>query len=442
MTLSWFTSHSDSGNEGFLDVGTAPAGGGWVGAPDLGMIGGGVGPVCGADGTVFIGNSDGRMFALHADGTLAWSRDTAGLGTMAASPVVTADGSVFAVTTRRITRDHRPGAPPSGIRDESYLHRFTPSGDWSFTSFPERDRITGTAMAPLNIWRQDAVEVLMIPVVYRVLSTTEIWILAFSSGGQFLGDALVTRLQDSAVTGEGIPFAWPTFPHFDLAGTFSFPGVAIFKNPAGGTPWVLVSDVNHALVSYTFALDGSAGRFTEHNRFQNTKLDFSAPPMVPLFDGHTRIGTRQGKLLSAGPIGGGPSPIDLSEPIYAAPTRTADDRLVVVTKTDDWEGTMSVVRGGSVLSRTKLPGGSAVSPAASRSHVFVSARSALVTYDANTMAEVARLSWPGSGSGGFRPPVIGPLGHVYALAWDQAQKREVLYVFRPPRVVHHPPTPL
>jgi hypothetical protein len=157
------------------------------------------------------------------------------------------------------------------------------------------------------------------------------------------------------------------------------------------------------------------------------------------FDGHTVIGTRQGRLLFYGPRGN-PPPIDLSESIYASPTRTADGRLVIVTYPDSGTGTISVLRDGSVLSRTKLPAGSAVSAAASRSHLYVSTTTALVTYDANTMAEVERLPWPGGGSGGFWPPVIGPLGHVYAMAWDRTMNKQVLYVFRPPRRVRHPPT--
>ena len=292
---------------------------------------------------------------------------------------------------------------------------------------------TGMATAPFNIWREGDVEVLMIPVVYNVLSTVEIRVLAFSSGGGFLGDALVSRFQyDVTGTGGFVPWPTPHFPHYHLSPLAppSFPGVAIFANPQGGTPYVLVSDWYHTMVGYTFALEGTAGRFTERFRFQDTNREFSAPPMV-LPDGHTRIGTRQGPLLFAGPNMRPMSSIDGSEPIFASPTRTADGRLVVVTYPDSAVGTMSVLRDGSVLSRTKLPGGAIVSAAASHSHVFVATPEALLTYDANTMAEVQRFPWD---LGGYWPPVIGPQGHVYAMA------NNVLYVFPPPRPVRHPPT--
>src|SRR5262245_3679237 len=107
MTLSWFSSHSNGANESFLDVGTAPAGRGSVSLPELGTFLGGVGPVVGADGTVFIGNEQGKVFAIRADGVPAWNRDTGNMGRIAASPIVTANGLVFVVTTRTLQRDHR-----------------------------------------------------------------------------------------------------------------------------------------------------------------------------------------------------------------------------------------------------------------------------------------------------------------------------------------------
>ena len=85
---------------------------------------------------------------------------------------------------------------------------------------------------------------------------------------------------------------------------------------------------------------------------------------------------------------------------------------------------MVVLRANMVESRKKLPGQSVVRAAASQTHVFVATSEALVTFDANARTEVRRLPWNG---GGFWPPVIGPQGHVYAMA------NKVLFVFRPPR---------
>ena len=51
------------------------------------------------------------------------------------------------------------------------------------------------------------------------------------------------------------------------------------------------------------------------------------------------------------------------------------------------------------------------------------ARTASSRIDANSLAEVARFDWVG---GGLNPPVIGPKGHVYAIASN------ILFVFPPP----------
>ncbi len=416
--LSWSRAHATAGNEGFIDVKTAPAGRGSVSVPEIGKFAGSVCPVTAPDGTVFIGNAGGKVFGFRADGMLLWSRDTGNTGAIAASPVVTSDGNVFVVTTRVLTRDHRAGAPASGIRPESYLHRFTAGGGWSGPiPFPTRDRITGYTAAPFNIWREGGNEVLMVPVVYRVLSTTEVWILAFSSAAGFLGDAMVTRTQDEIV---GVKPDWLPPVHFEpgvLPDPAGFPSVAIFNNPQGGTPFIMVSDRMHNLVGYTFATDGTKGQFTERFRVKDKQRFFT--PMV-MFDGHTRTGTSDGRIVVAGPNAVTVPPIKLGTAAVWAPlTRTADGRLIAVSGNPD----MVVLRGNAVEARRKLPGYSLVRAAVSRTHIFVATTEALVTFDANTTAEVMRFPWNG---GGIWPPVIGPQGHVYAMA------QNVLFVFRPP----------
>ena len=72
----------------------------------------------------------------------------------------------------------------------------------------------------------------------------------------------------------------------------------------------------------------------------------------------------------------------------------------------------------------QAPGGSVVSAAASRTHLFVSTQDAFLTYHPVTMAELARIDWVG---GGVNQPAIGPQGHVYAMASN------ILFVFPPPK---------
>jgi hypothetical protein len=424
--ISWFRAHADGSNDGFLDVSTAPAGQGSLSIPQIGTFAPGTGPVIGTDGTVYIGNEQGKVFAFHANGTPAWSRQLPHGHAVKASPVVSSDGSIF-VVSGTVVRDHRGGE--SRVRYQSFLNRFTPGGGWTWTEFPERYstfelyRGSGATSAAPNIWRFGAAEVLMVPVVYRVPGGTEIRLQALWLTGAPLADILVKHFSDE-ITGSSdlnFPF-WPVefHPGVDAPSVVPFPGVAISFQ--GGTPFVMVSDRNHDLVGFTFEINGSAGQFTERFRTHDDGVVFASPPVV-LSDGHTVIGTTDGRLEFAGPNTSAVQAASGLDPIYSAPTRTADGRLVTV----GWMrggGSVAVLRGNAVQSRSGLPGESIASAAASRTHVFVATANAFLTYDATTMVQIQKFDWVG---GGLWPPVIGPQGHVYAMATN------ILFVFPPPR---------
>src|SRR5205085_1609325 len=148
--------------------------------------------------------------------------------------------------------------------------------------------------------------------------------------------------------------------------------------------------------------------FSEVFRFKADKGHLSSPP-VALFNGHTAIATDDGRILLAGPNTATVPPVQGVQQAYAAPTRTADGRLVAVGSA----GSVAVVRDNQLLFRTPSLGVSIASAAASRTHVFVATDSAFITFDANTMQQVQKFDWVG---GGLWPPVIGPQGHVYAMA--------------------------
>ena len=70
-----------------------------------------------------------------------------------------------------------------------------------------------------------------------------------------------------------------------------------------------------------------------------------------------------------------------------------------------------------------LVGAFIASAAASCTHLFVATTDELVSFDVKNMMPVARVPWVG---GGGAAPVIGPSGHVYAIASNS------LFVFPPP----------
>ena len=447
-SADWPTAHGNSANTGFAMVDTAPAYWPWAQQP-LGFMAPGANPVVGPDGTVYVGNLQGQLRAFHADGTPYWTRQINSLhGGIFAAPAVGADGSIYVVSTIHY-RDHRGGV--TNDRNDSFLHKFLPGGAWVFaTPFPEEfsDSLAtanrGATTAPPNIWRLNGTEAIVVPVAYKryVNPTdprlTDLRLVAFSTAGTVLASQLVTRAEYPATTyvcGDllceiiqmfdecinfdgGWPFACDFFasPYVPLAGAgFPLPGVAIRPDPQGGAPLVMVTDGRRDKVAYAFSPQTG---FSQVARSQHFRRQFTTPPMVRP-NGETLTGTRDGYLTGTAPnFAQYVIATDLGT-LTAAPTRLADGGLVVVSR----EGIMTVIRGYLYPDQFQLNGESVASAAASCNHVFVASTNELATYDARTMAWVASMPWV---NGGFSAPVIGPTGHVYAIALN------TLYVFAPP----------
>jgi hypothetical protein len=205
------------------------------------------------------------------------------------------------------------------------------------------------------------------------------------------------------------------------------PGVSIFS-PPGASPVIVVSDINHEVVGFTFELMGSSGQFTKRFGFSDSRGGVvSAPTHRP--GGQAVVATSNGRLLF--PRLGDPLPaITGLAPVFSTPTVLPDGRLLVVDHAAP-EASLVVIRGDEVLSRTKLP--SAVfSAAASNSHVYVATESSLLTFDTAKMQQVQKFDWVG---GGYWPPSIGPQGHVYATV------KNILLVFPPPSATTQPRIP-
>ncbi|MGH6945980.1 MAG: PQQ-binding-like beta-propeller repeat protein [Kiloniellales bacterium] len=450
---SWERAHADGANSGFVDVVTAPAGSGSVTVPGLGSFAPGVGPVIAGDGTLYIGNEQGRLFAFNADGSPAWSRDLPSGQAIVASAAVGADGAIYVIGVYKAT-DHR--VDPPAIRYASTLHRFLPGGAWlGGTPFPEQYeafddlRGRGATSAPPNIWKSYGVEVVMVPAVYRAPNGHDVRLVAFSTSGDVIAETLVTYVSYGPVAG-GSELGDATWlclvPPITLGcGATWFFDILGFADPAGGTPvdsvhrllvsraplpgvavvdgtpWVIVSDREHAVVGYSFTPgDGFIERFRENHRGRT----LLSPPTV-LKDGHSIVGTADesgGALIFAQPSVVPHRALRLGS-IYAAPTRLANDRFVVVKGGGGFAVLRYGIDGYAPLQLVSLPGRSIASAAASRNHLYISTASAFYSYDAKTMQEVSRIDWVG---GGLSPPAIGPQGHVYAIASN------ILFVFPPP----------
>jgi len=422
----WPTAHGSPANTGFARVDTLPATfQSQIGYADVGHVAPGANPVTGPDGTVYIGNLGGELIALHADGTPYWKRKiNPEHGGIFSSPAVGADGSIYAVSS------YRDGA--TGLH-ASFLHRFSPGGGWVFwRPFPKAKVYPftdgGAASAPPNIWEWNGTEAIMTPVLYKGLGRSELRLIAFSTAGAVLGDRQVTVNVYDITSSSGIfdgiiDFFDDCFSEFPPACNFSAhfpmafseagwpqPGVAIWEYPQG-SPYIWVADGLRSTVAYKFE---PATGFSEIYRFSDTKDRLSSPP-VALDNVIAAVGTEDGRLKFERDN----FFIALPGPITAPPTRMADGRLVVISRS----GTMSVVNSHTVVQQQPLNGASIAPAAASCTHLFVSSTDEFTTFEVKTMTPVARIPWT---DGGRNAPVIGPFGHVYGMT------NFGLFVFAPP----------
>ena len=444
--LAWERPHSDGNNSGFADVKTKPAGAGSVSIPNIGTFAAGAGPVIGPDGTVYIGNEQGKLWAFHADGSPYWSRDIGHGESIVASPVVGSDGMIYVIGVKRYT-DHR--VDPAVEVVESTFNRFAPGGGYlGATPFPDHGRSVAAMGAP-NIWKSGNDEAVIMAAAYQHSAGGghDVYLIAFSTSGGVLAETKAEAYVPTVSGGWGVS-TWRTMtclipivglpacvPHgFEAPGQpIESPpsGVGVFTYAGGGTPWVILSDYMQDLVGYTF--NGQA--FYENFRVHTKDYLLRSGPMI-LPDGHTLIGVEKlereddgnqkpsytGGVIFAGPNMVKAGPVDGRQMVYATPTRMADGRVALVGV----YGQLTVLQGDQIDAEIQMPGGSVVSAAASRTHLFVSTSDAFLTYDTKTLAEVGRVDWVG---GGISPPAIGPQGQVYAIASN------ILFVFPGPRQV-------
>jgi hypothetical protein len=421
---AWTTAHGNPDNTGFANADTQPA----VKAAnfvDVGPVESGANPVTGPDGTVYIGNTNRELIALHADGSFFWKRKlNRDHGPILASPAVGSDGSIYVVSSRKfVARD------TGFVTEHSYLHKFNSTGAWlgsvlfpGVNSWP--DRIRGLTSAPPNIWRHNGVEVVMVPAIY---AGVDVRLVAISTDLVVLSEVLVTRVPyDNDIYGE-----WPSVdlgdvrcyygifcgvsynptvavPPFTEAG-WPAPGVAIWHYPQG-SPYIWVADNWKSTVAYKF--DPASG-FSQIYRFSDKYSRLSSPPValanvIAAVGAQDRLKFERQNFEISGFAG----------LITAAPTRMAGGRLVTIERS----GNMSVINGTAVVMQQPLNGQSIASAAASCNHLFVASTNELVTFDTRNMMPVARVAWSG---GGRHSPIIGPRGQVYALT------ESGLFVFPP-----------
>ena len=355
------------------------------------------GPAVTPDGTVVLANREGKVVALHADGSAYWNRQLPTSQTINGTPAVGGDGSVYVVGST-VMRDHREGA--TGNIGRAFLHRFTPGGGAppaSITPFPHHTRGPATIGAP-NVWRFGADEAVIVPALYPTLGGVELHVIAFSPDGgvmaewsEFLNAGDVSEGGSWTELLHALPFLGE-FVHGELGspGASPFPGAAIAPHVQGGTPIIAVVDrYSSRTIAFRFCVGPScspAAGFNELSRTDHApRVVLTGPTILP--DLYTVVGTRDG-VAFAGPSPNPPSPIGLDK-VYTTPTLTADGRIIVVNVKSE----AIALQGGGVASRVHLGGVALARAAASRTHVFVATSKAFYTMNADASSTL--FTFPG-----------------------------------------------
>jgi hypothetical protein len=201
-----------------------------------------------------------------------------------------------------------------------------------------------------------------------------------------------------------------------------FPSPVISTPNNGGAQLVVLSDGYQKLTGYIFT--GNA--FDEAFRTSNKERRLSSTPLAwpngPLMISAITDKRSEVKFVSPLPAGGS-SDQHVAGPTSAAPAAALGNFRFAIVNTG---GGVTIMRGAATEKFVALKGGSVAAPAASRNHLFVSTAYALYTLNKANLQEVGEFRW--GPNGGTSQPVIGPKGHVYAIAQDR------LYIFPPSRL--------
>ncbi len=429
MAISWNRPHANAPCDGLVPVETRIAEQPAQVVSNIGFVPMGAGPVVAPDGTVYITSTDGTLRAFHANGTLRWMGNVGAPFGITTPAVVDAYGSVYVVAYYGAT-DHRTN--PVTYVNETILCRFTSDGTlvWK-AAFPNYGTWTGVySNAAPNIWQYGTDEVIMVPATQYTSFGSVYSVIAFSpDDGSVLGSAMLNG-PPPPVTGDsdfldwlanllGVPFQegepfQPPMYSLPADAKPPQPGVAIFNNPQGGTPFIIGTDGAEDIVGLTFDV---ANGFTERFRSHDDTWTMHAQPAV-LPDAHSVVGTGDGRLRYSGPNGIPVADIHGLDAIMSRVCRTMDGTVIALGLQPYPNGcTLSFIRDGELLIQTKLKPRAISAPAASSNHIFLNLSSGLYTIDAKTLNFVAESPWIGNnGGGGLSSPAIGPNGEVYAIA--------------------------
>ncbi len=401
---AWPYAHANSANNGYVGVMTAPAGAGSVSVPNIGTFAPGAGPVIADDGTLYLGNQQGQLMAFRADGAPLWTARVLD-GESIVSSALISNGGIYVVGVTQTT---------------AALYKFDSGGGRIWRApFPQHggNRIRTAAPNDLKIVPGGAI---VMPALYVRAPVYESRLIAFSGDGQLILDRQVSAITPSASADPfGTTFIDPSIKPQDLP----LPMAAVYTSLAGQTT-IVVADGMQSVVGYDVGGGGQffveAFRYSDDSRFYAMT---STPTIMVGSDGANNgfMANSAKGLLSATPTIPGAHYTAPNQHSADAPSFIGGHYAFLLV----WKNELLIGLAGSTP-RIQLAGRSIVSPAVSQNYFYVSSADALATFAASGSipSQVARFDWVG---GGLNPPVIGPMGHVYAIASN------ILFIFPPPK---------
>ncbi|WP_303980186.1 hypothetical protein [Dongia mobilis] len=410
----WPVAHGNPANTSYQDVVTAPARTPSNILNDLGTFADGISPIVSAQGNVFLGNLEGRIFALRSDGTRWWDYQMESGWSVRSTPALNSRGELFLLASRTVN-DHRGSATVKRI--QSLLLAFADGGRLLYqVQLPTRG-LGGISTAPLNIVRGPAnTEVVVFPMRYAFSEGyyQQLWLLAYGINGVVEAEVKVAD-EHGTISGEegfqwghgfnipGDPNALPTYQP-------PVPGVAVPHGNGLDPSIVVVNDDMGSVARYRFTGRFADG-FAEIERWTQGEKDPAISAPVVALNGAVLFNRPRDVLILQ--TDGTDAQRKVKYEGYASPAVLPNGRII-----HESGSTLQEAGGGTVIKT----GSSYVSPTATRNHVYVAEYGRLATYRIDDLSLVESYAWE---FGGRQQPVIGPLGHIYALNFNK------LYIFPP-----------
>jgi len=412
----WSVSHGNPAGTSYRNVVTAPAVTPLRVVSGLGTFADGISAIVSSEGNVFLGTREGKVIALRANGAFWWEHQLASGWSVQSTPAVNSRGELFVLASRRVT-DHRDGVAVKHI--EMQLLAFNDGGGLRYqATVPARGNRGGFSTAPLNIVRGPAdTEAVVFPVLYLFSEGyyRQLWIMAYDRFGVLEAQAQVADRRGTMTNfndwGVSFEFGLDGDPN-DLPERFQPPlhGVAVPYGNGLDSSIVVVNDGLGSVARYRFSgrfVDG----FTETERWVQGERDPATSPPVVALNGAVLFDRPSDVLILQTDGGDQRRSVDASSEIRPAVFPNGRIIHAALRRLQEAGGGPKVDSGTSF-----------VSPTASRNHLYRAELERLATYRIGDLSLAATFAWR---FGGRHQPALGPLGHIYALTYNQ------LYIFPP-----------